>query len=430
MKGRRLVAARTAVPALLSAALLAGCAAPRRAAEVTSIRPEPAYEALYPIYAEICALSQYRSLKGILGGTPGHAVMYLKGACRMPDAPFPTLELCDPPSNDPKSPQHGAGVSVNRAFRNVNWVAFPGKELFLDGNLEPDDLLDQAHYDATLRAAVETGVFRGIEMHPRFLETKPADQTSEEFLASLAIGTDYALRFSRNLWCARMPITRPMLEQAVAYLNALNREYAEGEADYQWSGYQDNCAHALRNALAHAGVWKGKSVREVKLRQLFNVAVPANEFVNLGRLGNEYSLESFGRIYGDDVKRRSLREYDWLPTRHGALVKRLAIHQNNELYDRQARLFVLEPLLLRPRSRAGQRLLSDPRFTHVESNLRYFLSRYEKILKERPERRRRADDVEREVTRRRYYDYIEAQRAEVEEMLARLYALGRGRKPR
>ena len=34
-------------------------------------------------------------------------------------------------------PEHGAGISVGRWFRNVNWVAVPGYALFFRGNLAP-----------------------------------------------------------------------------------------------------------------------------------------------------------------------------------------------------------------------------------------------------------------------------------------------------
>ena len=64
-----------------------------------------------------------------------------------------------------------------------------------------------------------------------------------------------------------------------------NREYAEGEADYNWSVWADNCVHTLRNALAAANIWSPLSVRAVKFLQMFNLAVPANEFVNLAELG-------------------------------------------------------------------------------------------------------------------------------------------------
>jgi hypothetical protein len=55
-------------------------------------RADPAYEKLFPYFVELCAASQFRSkLTGEGGGVAGHAVMYLKGACKDDSAPFPQL---------------------------------------------------------------------------------------------------------------------------------------------------------------------------------------------------------------------------------------------------------------------------------------------------------------------------------------------------
>ena len=99
-------------------------------------RPDPVYDQLFPYYVELCATSQFRSkLKGE-GGVAGHAVMYIKGACKDEQAPFPQLRRCRVAATRLDDAEHGAGVSVNRWFRNVNWVAIPGYELFYQGNLK------------------------------------------------------------------------------------------------------------------------------------------------------------------------------------------------------------------------------------------------------------------------------------------------------
>ena len=96
-------------------------------------RPDPAYDRLFPYYVELCATSQFRSkLKGE-GGVAGHAVMYIKGACKDEHASFPQLRRCNVTATELDDPEHGAGVSVGRWFRNVNWVAVPGYELFYPG---------------------------------------------------------------------------------------------------------------------------------------------------------------------------------------------------------------------------------------------------------------------------------------------------------
>ena len=96
-------------------------------------RPGRAYEQLFPYYADLCAVSQFRPKHQALGGVPGHAVLYVKGACKDEAAPYPRLRRCRRAATKVGDLEHGAGVSVNRWFRNVNWVAVPGRELFYAG---------------------------------------------------------------------------------------------------------------------------------------------------------------------------------------------------------------------------------------------------------------------------------------------------------
>jgi hypothetical protein len=128
-------------------------------------RPDPVYDQLFPYYVELCATSQFRSkLKGE-GGVAGHAVMYIKGACKDEQAPFPQLRRCRVAATRLDDPEHGAGVSVNRWFRNVNWVAIPGYELFYQGNLKFGERLTQAHFEAAVHDAISKGVYDGVEFH-------------------------------------------------------------------------------------------------------------------------------------------------------------------------------------------------------------------------------------------------------------------------
>ena len=181
---------------LCLALVLTGCVA-EGDRPVPVVVPEPAYEELYPHYVELCAVSQFRSKGGDLGGVPGHAVMYLKGACRKADAPYPKLEMCAAPSDDPESLDHGVGVSVNKMFKNINWMATPGRDLFFDGRLDPGETLTQDYYDATLEEAIQRGLFDGIEIHDSYLQNPAPERTVAEVVARGAIGTDFALRYAR-----------------------------------------------------------------------------------------------------------------------------------------------------------------------------------------------------------------------------------------
>ena len=387
-------------------------------------RPDPAYDHLFPYYVELCATSQFRSkLKGE-GGVAGHAVMYLKGACKDEQAPYPQLRRCRVAATEPDDPEHGAGISVNRWFRNVNWVAIPGYKLFYEGNLKFGERLTQAQFDATVHDTIEKGVYKGVQFHD-FPSAGPGAGL-ENFVANEGIGTDLALQFARSVFCARIPVTAQMLDEIIAFLNDKNREYAEGEADYNWSVWADNCAHTLRNALAAANIWSPLSVRAIKFRQIFNLAVPANEFVNLAVLGTSGNIADYREIQSDRPERDAFYEFHWLPTRHGALLKTLPVHEPNDLYDTTFRLFTLQSPFRMGKTQRAIDLLSDDRFVNLDANLRYFRERYETILASRDERRDMLASVRGSPYRRverLFYEYMQAQRAEVGSMLGRLSGL-------
>jgi len=388
-------------------------------------RPDTAYEKLFPYYVELCAASQFRSkLTGEGGGPAGHAILYIKGACKDDDAPFPQLRRYHRVVTNLKDPEHGAGISVNQMFKNINWVAVPGYDLVFQGGLASGERLTRARFEAVEQQAIATGIYKGVTFHPFPGATSDADL--RDFLQRAGIGTDLALQFARSVFCARLPVTEAMLSPIIKFLNDKNREYAEGEADYNWSAWADNCSHTMRNALAAANIWSPLSVRTTKIRQLFNLAVPANEFVNLAELITGGDLEDYRDILRDGPRRDAFHEFHWLPTRQGALLKTLAVHDPNDLYETTFRLFTLQSPFLMGETQRAIDLLSDQRFVYLITNLRYYERRYEAILAQRDEQRDSMASVRGTRFRRveaLYYDYIRSQKADVQLMLRRLASI-------
>ena len=159
--------------------------------------------------------------------------------------------------------------------------------------------------------------------------------------------------------------------------------------------------------------------------QIFNLAVPANEFVNLAELMTQGDLDGYRDIVRDGPRRDAFHEFHWLPTEPGALLKTLPVHEPNDLYDTRFRLFTLQsPFLMRKTQRAIE-LLSDPRFVELEPNLHYFEKRYGSILAGHDEQRDTMASVRGTPLRRverLYYNYLRAEQADVRSMLARLAA--------
>src|SRR5215469_1051600 len=342
-------------------------------------RPDAAYERLFPYYVELCAGSQFRAKLAGEGGLAGHAVMYLKGACREEDAPYPQLRRCRTVATTLDNNEHGVGISVSRWFKSVNWVAIPGYHLFFDGNLKLGEPLTQAQFDAVEQQVIAAGLYKGVTFHD--FPGGQSDNDLRDFLERHGIGTDLALQFSRTVFCARLPVTATMMDQVIAFLNDKNREYAEGKADYNWSVWADNCSHTLRNALAAANIWSPLSVRAIKIRQIFNLAIPANEFVNLAELMTQNDdLGNYRAILNDGPRRDAFHEFHWLPTEPGALLKTLPVHAPNDLYDTNFRLFTLQSPFRMGKTQRAIDLLSDPRFVDLDANLHYFAEKYDAIL--------------------------------------------------
>ncbi len=272
-----------------------------------------------------------------------------------------------------------------------------------------------------MRDAIDKGVFDGVELHDNW--TQKPEWTLEEFVADQSIATDFALQFSRNVFCARVPVPEPALDEIIAFLNEKNVEYATGEADYNWSLLANNCVHTVRNALAAANMWTPLSVRDVKIRHLFNLAVPANEFVNLSLLGTEGPLDRYRDIRRDDALRDAIHDFRWLPTRHGALVKTMPVHTPNEMFTTDFQLFVVQSPFSMARTAQAVRLLSDEKYVGLRQNLLHFKEKYEQALATHDQRVAPLLSVRGTPFRRvarLHQEYIDAQRREVETLLSRL----------
>jgi len=107
-------------------------------------------------------------------------------------------------------------------------------------------------------------------------------------------------------------------------------------------------------------------------------------------------------------------------------LKTLPVHQPNDLYDTTFRLFTLQSPFLMGKTQRAIDLLSTERFVDLAANLHYFEKRYDRILAQYDERRDTMASVRGTPFRRverLYYDYIRAQRDDVQSMLVRVAAM-------
>lgn len=396
------------------------------------------YNTLFPYYAEICTVSQYRRRGEKPGGTGGHATMFLHGAEIQRDSGYPRLQLVSE-SADLAEPNSGVGISVNKVFANANWVAIPGRRMFFRGGLAPDQPLDQTSFDAAVRQAVESTWFNGIALHPEYLSDRQPDMPIAEHVVRKSIGTDFALNFARNAHCSRIPLERARLALVLEHLNGLNdRARIKG---YHWNLYTNNCSHILHNALAAAGVWDRKEIRgSTATHVVMNVlsvikglfggssdfSFPANNFVRLYEAGNERPIDDVFEAFDNGDIRRSMSD-GWISTGPGSLVMTYPMlgTRLNEMFDEGSDPFIFSvPLIWNKKDKFRELTRSPPaHIADARTNLQYYRERFARIMSTRNPAER--DSYFKGDRRRafaafydRYYEYVDMRLREVDELIA------------
>jgi hypothetical protein len=403
---------------------------------------EETYSSLYPYYAEFCAVSEIVKKPGfgatIIGGGPGgHSVLYLNGVCRDKTIHYPTIMIC---AGATPMPQRGVGLSVNAHYKNANWVATEGQDFLFHGTLRPGQPLTREAYQRTQEAAKKMGILDGVVFHDEVFTDVPAGMSRADFMYDVSVGTDYAIGFARDRYCARVPLSREKMAEVVRFLNALNDIYRDGKKNFEWDVLQDNCAHMTHNALAAVGVWDQWETGQFVVLAALDFPVPKNEFVNLARRTNDLPLERLDDLFADDAARRVLMTENWLPTLPGGLVESEPVVQQNEVYDTHLRLIFYDEPILGIYQRRFDAVFSEPRYLDIRANLKYFSALYARIAaarqpvdwyltprnpKLRPSKIAPGDRREFRVFYDQFYRYIEGKRAEIDAKLAALPAAQR-----
>jgi hypothetical protein len=398
---------------------LPGCINAYYQAPQTSI-DERVYAALYPYFAEYCAVSEFDKKNGfgvdIEGGGPGgHSVFYLNGACRVRDAGYPVLALCSESKTGMAG--RGVGLSVNDHYSNTNWTATEGRDFFYHGALAPGDGVTRASYARTQAEAKAMGILDGVTFHRATMDTRPADMSERDFMYEVSIATDYAIDLARDRFCARVPLNRDKMAIIVHYLNALNEPYRSGQREFHWSVLRDNCAYLGHNALAAVGLWPALQADRPLLFAAFDFPVPKNEFVNMMRRTNDLPVDDPDALYDDEQARATLLQRGWVATGPGALAEARRVVEPNEIYNTHLRLIFYDEAIFGHYQQRFDRIFAEPRYTDLVANFSYFSKLYSAIL----DRRRMPDMADHRADfYRRYYDAIAHEKAKADAALARL----------
>lgn len=401
---------------------VAGCSTTKLIADApaTTASEEAQYAALYPYYAETCALSQIRKKPGfgadISGGVGGHDVLYLNGVCRKHDEDYPVLTMCD--EVQPRPVLEGVGVTVNGHFKNANWVAIEGRDLFFNGNLAPGQSVNRDAYAAVQARARDQKIFDVIDFHEEYFKDMPADFSRADYRYEISIATDYAIGFARNRYCARVPLSRSQTKKIIDYLNALNEPYRERQKVFNWNVLTHNCSHINHNALAAAGLWFQWPMDRPLLISAFDFPVPKNEFVNLMRRTNEMPIDDPEKMFKDKDAYLLLMSEGRLPTAPGATADLGVLQTPNEIYETESKIIFYDEALTGSFQRRFNTIMSQPRYFKLRENLEYFEHLYLAILEKwlpvetyLPQHPGIAEDKADQFRAfyRRYHDYIEDQ---------------------
>lgn len=422
--------------ACISLSVLAGCVSSVTAPPSTTVSEEQQYAMVYPYYAEICALSQLGKLPGfgadISSGFGGHAVLYLNRVCRRQDSTYPVLQMCDEQTGTQSA--DGVGLSVNAHYQNAEWVGVEGRDFFFSGGLKADESLSRDTYRTVLAKAQSKHIYDGVTFHDEVYDGMPAGFTRQSFQYEVSAATDYAIKFGRNKYCARIPLGRPQMTRIIGYLNALNAPYQRGKEKFDWNLFTHNCSHINHNALAAADLWEEWPTDRFILVSLLDFPVPKNEFVNTMLRTNDMPIADLDAVFDDRPARRLLLEEGRLPTEPGAIADLDTIAKPNEVYDTQSRIIFYDDQITGGYQRHFNAILTEPRYFRLRDNLGYFAQLYERIGREKKpldwylDRRRGMSEQERDEFKKfyeKYYDYIGRQSLAVAQQIALIDATRR-----
>ena len=425
-----------AVAAFLLLFSLAACVPSAIAPPPTTVSEEEQYAMVYPYYAEICALSRLGKNPGfgadISSGFGGHAVLYLNRVCRRQDSSYPVLQICDEQGAKPSA--DGVGLSVNAHYQNAEWVAVEGRNFFFDGDLKPGEPLSRDTYRTVLAKAQSKRIYDDVTFHDEVYDGMPPGFTRQGFQYEVSAATDYAIKFGRNKYCARVPLGRPQMAKIVEYLNALNAPYRSGKEKFDWNLFTHNCSHINHNALAAADLWDEWPTDRFIVVSLLDFPVPKNEFVNTMLRTNDMPIADLEAVFDDRPARRLLLDEGRLPTAPGAIADLDTIAKPNEVYDTESRIIFYDDPITGTFQRRFNAILTEPRYFRLRDNLGYFAGLYERIARGRKPLdwylAKRKGDSEQErnefkIFYEKYYDYIARQSQAVAQQIAQIDAMHR-----
>lgn len=346
---------------------------------LASVSGFAAYEDHFPVYFEYCVGTQWKLQSGEEGGSPGHGFAYIHGLCKDYRSSYPQVIPCSEVSTELKAqyPHEGVGISLDKNFANVMWVAVPGRDLMIFGEKESKPIM-MTDVKEQVKKINDLKVFNDVKVKVDSVNQLPFN--SPEYLDALAevtLGTDHAVNWARELHCSRIPAKKESLPLVAKFLNDSNNQHRNGP-DYVWSKLSNNCVHISMNASHLMGINKSIKVDQKFPKLLFNMAVPSNGFMMYA------DLSALGKTPSVRKLTKALKKNGMSPVQVGALLEVHRAFPTGEKFNTDDLT-----ILTLPRVKKPLKLLTTPRKyekyftpknTELKANAEMWIGRYETLL--------------------------------------------------
>ncbi len=340
------------------------------------------YEKKHPYYLKYCSITKYHPFKnqGLSGGIVGHAVLYLKGVCKDSNKGPSGLKLCPSHMNFADS-NTGVGISTDKGLKQVNFIAVPTLRTFLTGEIKKSEVFNNEVKQRLIKDVLNQGVFENIGFHEKMIPKNLPEKNHPEYVANYTFGSDYALAMARQLYCINIPVIKPIMSTVINELNTLNESYHNSKGSryrgtlfrnkkpnnlYHWHGLYDNCTHTIVNLLAKIGQLPKKKINQTFLKQLFNIAVPADTLLEIHKKANLEDI-NLKEYFKDPIKRALLTKYNWIYQQEGVIAELIEIYDPNHIFKKDDRMLAT-PSLISNQNKKIRDMVSDPRFTYQNHN--------------------------------------------------------------
>lgn len=347
-----------------------------------------AYEDHFPTYFEYCTGTQWKLQSGEEGGSPGHGFTYIHGLCKDYRSSYPQVIPCSEVDPDLRAqyPHDGVGISLDKNFSNVMWVAVPGRDLTFFGDKDRKAITND-DVKEVIQKVTDLKVFQDV-VHKGEV---PASLTynSPEYLEAVAdatLGTEYAVNWARELHCVRIPTPSKAVSEVARYLNEANNQYKITN-NYTWDKLSNNCAHLSINSSNVMGINQKIKVDQKFIQKFTNLALPSNTFLMYA------DLAVLGKMPSNKLLSKVIPEKEFYPVQVGSLMNNYPVYPSGDK-------FVTDDLgvLTAPRVKKPHKLLATPekyeqkymtpRNSELKANALLWADRYSKLLNALPKSER------------------------------------------